>query len=45
VPASWIDFVRTPAPASAARGHDYGAQGFDCWNLLRAVLKAFPASG
>ena len=22
----WIDFVRRPAPASAARGHDYGGQ-------------------
>ena len=22
----WIDFVRTPAPASAGRGHDYGGQ-------------------
>jgi len=22
----WIDFVRTPAPASAVRGHDYGGQ-------------------
>ena len=22
----WIDFVRSPAPASAARGHDYGGQ-------------------
>ena len=86
---TWIDFVRTPAPASAARGHDYGgqwwlvpdarkdevpadaystagnrgqyvivvpshelvivrrgldygAQGFNRWDLLREVLKAFP---
>jgi CubicO group peptidase (beta-lactamase class C family) len=23
---SWIDFVRTPAPASSVNGHDYGAQ-------------------
>jgi len=84
----WIDFVRTPAPASAARGHDYGghwwlvpddrddvpsdayatagnrgqfvivvpshdtvivrrgldygAQGFDRWDLTREVLKAIP---
>ncbi|MEE4279551.1 MAG: serine hydrolase [Halieaceae bacterium] len=22
----WVDFVRTPAPASAVRGHDYGGQ-------------------
>lgn len=22
----WIEFVRTPAPASASRGHDYGGQ-------------------
>ena len=82
----WIDFVRTPAPASAVRGHDYGgqwwlvpdgrddvprdayatagnrgqyvivvpshdtvivrrgldygAQGFDRWDLTREVLKA-----
>lgn len=86
----WIDFVRTPAPASAAhqnfyggqwwlvpsnrndvpadayatagnrgqyvivvpshelvivrRGLDYGAQGFDRWDLTREVLKAFPKS-
>ena len=26
VSEEWIDFVRTPAPASAARGHDYGGQ-------------------
>jgi CubicO group peptidase (beta-lactamase class C family) len=85
----WIQFSRTPAPASAARGHDYGGQwwlvpddrkgevpgdaystagnrgqyvivdpsqdlvivrrgldygkqGFDRWDLLREVLKAFP---
>lgn len=84
----WIDFVRSPAPATAAsgnfyggqwwlvpddrddvppdayttagnrgqfvivapshdlvivrRGLDYGAQGFDRWDLLREVLKAFP---
>lgn len=84
----WIDFVRTPAPASRPRGFDYGgqwwlvpdqrkgevpadaystagnrgqyviiapshdlvivrrgldygAQGFDRWDLLREVLKAF----
>ena len=88
----WVDFVRTPAPASAVRGHDYGgqfwlvpdarkgevpadaystagnrgqytiivpshdlvivrrgldygAQGFDRWDLLREVLRAFPAQG
>ncbi len=86
----WVDFVRTPAPASAVRGSDYGAQfwlvpdkrkgevpadaystagnrgqfviidpshdlvivrrgldygrqGFDRWDLLREVLKAFPS--
>jgi CubicO group peptidase (beta-lactamase class C family) len=85
----WIAFSRTPAPASAERGHDYGGQwwlvpddrkkevpadaystagnrgqyvivdpshdlvivrrgldygkqGFDRWDLLREVLKAFP---
>lgn len=83
----WIDFVRTPAPATAATGHqyggqwwlvpdsrtdvpkdaystagnrgqyvivvpshdlvivrrglDYGRQGFDRWDLVREVLKAF----
>ena len=89
LPEGWIDFVRTPAPASAPRGNDYGGQwwlvpddrkdevpadaystagnrgqyvlvvpshdlvivrrgldyggqGFDRWNLLREVLKAFP---
>ena len=26
VSEDWIEFVRTPAPASAARGHDYGGQ-------------------
>jgi CubicO group peptidase (beta-lactamase class C family) len=26
VSKEWIDFVRTPAPASAVNGHDYGAQ-------------------
>ncbi|MEE4361331.1 MAG: serine hydrolase [Pseudomonadales bacterium] len=85
---AWIDFVRTPAPASAARGNhyggqfwlvpdgrddvprdayatsgnrgqyviivpskslvivrrglDWGRQGFDRWDLLREVLRAFP---
>lgn len=86
---NWIDFVRTPAPASGVRGSDYGGQwwlvpddrksevpagaystagnrgqyviidpshdlvvvrrgldygkqGFDRWDLLREVLKAFP---
>lgn len=86
----WVDFVRTPAPATAERGNfyggqfwlvpderkdevpasaystagnrgqfviiapthdlvivrrglDYGKQGFDRWDLLREVLKAFPA--
>lgn len=85
---NWIDFVRTPAPSSAAiaheyggqfwlvpddrtdvpkdsystagnrgqyvvivpshdvvivrRGLDFGAQGFDQWDLTREVLKAFP---
>ena len=84
----WIDFVRTPAPASASRGNfyggqwwlvpddrtdipkdaystadnrgqfaivvpshdlvivrrglDYGRQGFNRWDLVREVLKAFP---
>jgi len=85
----WIEFSRTPAPASASRGNDYGAQwwlvpddrknevparaystagnrgqyviidpehelvivrrgldygkqGFNRWDLLREVLKAFP---
>lgn len=85
----WIEFSRTPAPASAVRGNDYGAQwwlvpdkrkgevpadaystagnrgqyvivvpshelvivrrgldygrqGFNRWDLLREVLKAFP---
>ena len=86
----WIEFVRTPAPAAAARGNDYGgqwwlvpddrtdvpsdayatagnrgqyvivvpshdlvivrrgldwgAQGFNRWDLTREVLKAFDAS-
>ena len=86
----WIEFVRTPAPATAAtgnfyggqfwlvpdtrtdvpdtaystagnrgqfviilpshelaivrRGLDYGRQGFDRWDLLREVLKAFPGT-
>jgi CubicO group peptidase (beta-lactamase class C family) len=86
----WIEFVRTPAPATAGRGNfyggqwwlvpddrtdvpksaystagnrgqyvivvpthdlvivrrglDYGKQGFDNWDLLREVLKAFPES-
>ena len=26
VSPEWIEFVRTPAPASAVRGHDYGGQ-------------------
>lgn len=26
LPEGWIDFVRTPAPASAPRGNDYGGQ-------------------
>jgi CubicO group peptidase (beta-lactamase class C family) len=26
VSQEWIDFVRTPAPASSVRGHDYGGQ-------------------
>jgi CubicO group peptidase (beta-lactamase class C family) len=26
VSKEWIDFVRTPAPASAVRGNDYGGQ-------------------
>ena len=89
VSSDWIKFVRTPAPASAVRGHDYGGQfwlvpddrksevpadaystagnrgqyviidpnhdlvivrrgldfgnqGFNRWDLLREVLKAFP---
>lgn len=91
VSSKWIDFVRTPAPASSVRGNDYGAQwwlvpdnrkddvpadaystagnrgqyviivpshelvivrrgldygkqGFNRWDLLREVLKAFPKS-
>lgn len=86
----WIDFVRTPAPATARTGHqyggqwwlvpdnrtdvprdayatagnrgqyvivvpshdlvivrrglDYGRQGFDRWDLVREVLKAFPGN-
>ena len=87
----WIRFVRTPAPASDVRGHDYGGQwwlvpddrkgevpadaystagnrgqyvivvpshelvivrrgldygkqGFNRWDLLREVLKAFPSA-
>jgi CubicO group peptidase (beta-lactamase class C family) len=86
----WIEFVRTPAPATrktgneyggqwwlvpddradvpkdaystagnrgqyvvvapshnlviVRRGLDYGEQGFDQWDLLREVLKAFPAA-
>jgi CubicO group peptidase (beta-lactamase class C family) len=90
VPESWMEFVRTPAPATAdtgreyggqfwlvpddrvdvpkdayttagnrgqyvvivpsrnavivRRGLDYGAQGFDPWDLTREVLKAFPPS-
>ena len=88
VSEDWIDFVRTPAPATAQRGNfyggqfwlvpdartdvpadaystsgnrgqytiivpshnlvivrrglDYGNQGFNRWDLLREVLKAFP---
>ena len=89
VSSDWIKFVRTPAPASSVRGHDYGGQfwlvpddrkgqvpadaystagnrgqyviidpnhdlvivrrgldfgnqGFNRWDLLREVLKAFP---
>jgi CubicO group peptidase (beta-lactamase class C family) len=88
LPETWIDFVRTPAPATAARGNfyggqfwlvpddrddvprdayatagnrgqyvivvpskelvivrrglDWGRQGFDRWDLLREVAKAFP---
>jgi len=88
IPSSWIEFVRTPAPATVEtgreyggqfwlvpdgrtdvpkdayttagnrgqyvvivpsrqavivrRGLDYGAQGFDPWDLTREVLKAFP---
>ncbi len=91
IPDGWIDFVRTPAPSSAAIGHqyggqfwlvpddrtdvpkdayttwgnrgqfviivpsrdavivrrglDYGAQGFNPWDLTREVLKAFPGQG
>jgi CubicO group peptidase (beta-lactamase class C family) len=87
----WIDFVRTPAPATAERGNqygghwwlvpdsradvpkdaystagnrgqyavvvpshdlvivrrglDYGRQGFNQWDLVREVLKAFPPDG
>ncbi len=91
VSTEWIDFVRTPAPASSVRGHDYGgqfwlvpddrkddvpadaystagnrgqyviivpshdlvvvrrgldygAQGFDRWDLLAEILKAVPTS-
>jgi len=87
----WVDFVRTPAPASADRGNDYGGQfwlvpdqrkgevpadaystagnrgqytiivpshdlvivrrgldygrqGFDRWDLLREVMRAFPST-
>ena len=86
----WIDFVRTPAPATADRGNqyggqwwlvpdnrtdvpkdaystagnrgqfmivvpshdlvivrrglDYGRQGFNRWDLVREVLKAFPSA-
>jgi CubicO group peptidase (beta-lactamase class C family) len=88
IPESWIEFVRTPAPATSSRGNfyggqfwlvpddrkdvpadayttagnrgqfvivvpsrnvvivrrglDFGAQGFDQWDLAREVLKAFP---
>jgi CubicO group peptidase (beta-lactamase class C family) len=88
---TWIDFVRSPAPASAVRGNDYGGhwwlvpddrkdevpgdaystagnrgqfvivapshelvivrrgldygrQGFDRWDLLQEIIKAFPAA-
>ena len=88
---AWIEFVRTPAPAAAVRGNDYGGQwwlvpddrkgevpadaystagnrgqfvivapshdlvivrrgldygrqGFDRWDLLREVTKAFPVT-
>jgi CubicO group peptidase (beta-lactamase class C family) len=90
IPEEWIEFVRTPAPATrddgsfyggqwwlvpedrndvpkdaystagnrgqyvivapshnlviVRRGLDYGEQGFDRWNLLREVVKAFPGS-
>ena len=89
VSEDWVDFVRTPAPATAQRGNfyggqfwlvpddrtdvpgdaystsgnrgqytiivpshnlvivrrglDYGRQGFNRWDLLREVLKAFPS--
>lgn len=88
IPQEWIEFVRTPAPATrddgsfyggqwwlvpddrddvpkdaystagnrgqyvivapshdlviVRRGLDYGEQGFDNWDLLREVVKAFP---
>jgi CubicO group peptidase (beta-lactamase class C family) len=91
ISSDWISFSRAPAPASASRGNDYGAQwwlvpddrkgevpanaystagnrgqyviidpehdlvivrrgldygrqGFNRWDLLREVLKAFPES-
>ena len=88
IPSGWVEFVRTPAPATAEtgreyggqfwlvpdgradvpkdayttagnrgqfvvivpsrnavivrRGLDYGAQGFDPWDLTHEVLRAFP---
>ena len=38
---AWVDFVRQPAPASAARGHDYGAQ---FWLVPDARKGEVPAS-
>jgi CubicO group peptidase (beta-lactamase class C family) len=39
IPESWVDFSRTPAPASAAKGRDYAAQ----WWLVPDDRKDIPA--
>jgi hypothetical protein len=36
----WIDFLRTPAPASSVRNHDYGGQ----WWLVPDTRQDVPAS-
>ena len=43
----WIDFIRTPAPATAQRGHDYGGQWWLVPDDRKATLPkdAFAAAG
>jgi CubicO group peptidase (beta-lactamase class C family) len=38
LPETWVDFVRTPAPASRENGNDYGAQ----WWLIPDRLRDLP---